>query len=382
MKWLFVTSTFPWPLAHGTNLRVYHLARALTARGDSVMLVSGPPSQGSLLHEGTESYRQMGVDLPAVNDNACIDAWHNPYGRDPALAAAVQVQSPAADATVLFRPSALQYAGLVHPGRTCVADFVDDPLLEEWHMLRHSRMSTLPRGLARLARHWFFERRHLKAVAAVTFVSPWDARAFARRHPCAHVRVIANGVDVAYFAPPSQRPGADGEPGVTFLGHLSHPPNADAARYLLDQVAPRLRQSGQRVRFVILGSSPSPELLAQRRDDVEITGWVEDLRPWLWRSTVVLLPMRVGTGIKNKLLEAWAAGCAVVATRRACQGIPARQGQNLLQADSPAELAAAVQTLIRDADLRRRLGEAGRQTVLTHFTWPAAAEALRSICSS
>jgi glycosyltransferase involved in cell wall biosynthesis len=92
--------------------------------------------------------------------------------------------------------------------------------------------------------------------------------------------------------------------------------------------------------------------------------------------------MRVGTGIKNKLLEAWAAGCAVVATTRACQGIPARHGQNLLQVDSPADLAAAVNRLIRDSDLRRRLGDAGRRTVLTHFTWPAAAERLRALAGA
>lgn len=381
MKWLFVTTAFPWPLAHGTHLRIYHLARALRARGDEITLLAGGDRHTPQRGEGLQIYRDMGVVLPSLEDVPCVDVPGNPYLHDPPLAREVQARARQAEAIVLFRPAAMQYAALAAGAGPCLADFVDDPLLEEWRMLRHSRRPLrLARGLARLLRHWSFERRHLRSISAVTFVSPWDAAAFRRRHPRTRVRVVANGVDTEYFAPPGKRPcPPDGRPEVMFLGHLSHPPNQDAARYLLDDVAPRLRQADSKARFIIVGASPPQDMLALRGPDVSVTGWVDDVRPYLWQSSVVLLPMRVGTGIKNKLLEAWAAGCAVVATSRACQGIPARDGQNLLQADSAAELSAAVSRLIREPDLRRRLGEAGRQTVLTHFTWPAAAEALRAV---
>jgi glycosyltransferase involved in cell wall biosynthesis len=369
MNWLFVTTTFPWPLAHGTHLRIYHLARARRARGDNVALLAGGDPNAPLREEGWRVYTSAGVALPDVGQCAAVNMPGNPYLHDPALAAAVAVHAPAADATVLFRPAAMQYAAAVGRGRACVADFVG----------QSRQPLNLARGLLRLGRHWAFERRHLRNIQMVTFVSPHDASAFRRRHPRTRVRVVTNGVDVEHFAPPPERGcSPDGRPEAMFLGHLSHPPNADAAWYLLNQVAPRMREIGCAARCVIVGASPPPDMLARRGPDVEITGWVDDVRPYLWRSAVVLLPMRVGTGIKNKLLEAWAAGCAVVATSRACQGIPARHGENLLQVDSPAELAAAVQRLLRDFALRRRLGEAGRRTVLTHFTWPAAAETLRA----
>ncbi len=209
-----------------------------------------------------------------------------------------------------------------------------------------------------------------------------DADGFHRRHKRSPVRVVANGVDTEFFAPPRQPASAPDAPAdVVFLGHLSHPPNLDAAWYLLREIAPRLRALAPAARCVILGAQPPPEMLALRSQTVEVTGWVEDIRPWLWRCRVAVLPMRVGTGIKNKLLEAWACGCPVVATTRACQGIPARHGDNLLVADTPQEIAAAAARIINDEDLRLALGRRGRQTVLDNFTWSAAAQLLKTIAT-
>jgi glycosyltransferase involved in cell wall biosynthesis len=112
---------------------------------------------------------------------------------------------------------------------------------------------------------------------------------------------------------------------------------------------------------------------------VNVTGWVPDLRPLLWAATVVTLPMRIGTGIKNKLLEAWSAGAAVVATPLACQGVPAEDEQNLLLGRTPAELAGQIVRLIRQGDLRARLGQAGQALVRRQFTWAAMAQRLSEL---
>jgi len=136
-----------------------------------------------------------------------------------------------------------------------------------------------------------------------------------------------------------------------------------------------VREPGAKV--VIVGASPPEAIRKFHGGNVEVTGWVDDVRPKLWQATVVVLPMRIGTGLKNKLLEAWAARRAVVATPRACQGVPARDGENLLLGRSPQALADAAVRLLRDAPLRGRLAQAGQKTVVTQFTWSAAADALR-----
>jgi polysaccharide biosynthesis protein PslH len=279
---------------------------------------------------------------------------------------------------VLARPFTLQYSQRALAAGRLVADFVDDPVLEEqrklWHNLNPRHWL---RRAAFLLRNRGFERRFLRGVGLVTFVSGQDARNFARRHPERKTIVAPNGVDVSYFAPPAA-PAATLTPTVLFLGHLSHPPNADAASYLLRQIAPLIWAQEPRCKVVIVGSSPPEEIRGFHGGNVEITGWVEDVRPRLWRATAVLLPMRIGTGLKNKLLESWAAGRAVVATSRACQGVPGRDGENLLLADTPQGLADAAVKLLRDAPLRDRLGGAGRGIVSSQFTWSAAAQTLCS----
>jgi glycosyltransferase involved in cell wall biosynthesis len=114
---------------------------------------------------------------------------------------------------------------------------------------------------------------------------------------------------------------------------------------------------------------------------VKVTGWVEDIRPLLWASTVVLLPMRTGTGIKNKLLESWAAGIGTVVTPLACQGVPARDGENLLIGQTSEELAEQTLRLLTDSVLRQKLAEEGRATVAKNLTWMIAGSRFKQVVS-
>jgi len=375
MKWLFVTTKFPWPLAHGTTLRVYHLTRALAAGGDEVAVLA--PAGDA---EGLRAYAAAGVTLlpaPAALAGATAPSA-GPYPYSPAMAEAVGAHAGGYDVAVLVRPAALPYAHRAGRAGCVVADFVDDPVLEEARRLRPTlRLRRLTRQVAFILGHRRGERAWLPAIDLATFVSDADATSFARRRHC-RVAVVPNGVDASHFArPASAPPPAASSPVVTFLGHLSHPPNTDAALWLLRRIAPRIRRGRPETRIVIAGACPPPEVRAAAGEGVTVTGWLDDVRPALWRSTVVMLPMRLGTGIKNKLLEAWAAGAPVVATARACQGAPAEDGDNLLVADSAAALAEAALRVIGARPLRRRLAAAGRAIVRRRLTWSAAAARLR-----
>jgi glycosyltransferase involved in cell wall biosynthesis len=379
MNWLFVTSRFPWPLTHGTWLRVYHLAKSLCALGESVKILAGSEDQ-----DGEKAYVAAGIRCTSVRSEAANASgrareWYGPYVFDSALAGRVKIAAGAFDVMVLVGPTGLQYSAEAAGAKRAVCDMVDDPLLEERRKLwREPGLAKFVRRVRFLLQERAYEKRHLPGVSAVFFVSGQDADSFRGHHASARVTVVPNGVDGDYFAIPN---GMDRDPKapptVVLTGNIGFPPNEDAAMYLAEEVAPLVWRTAPDCRFVIAGDRPSERVKALAGERVQVTGWVDDIRPVLWQATVAILPMRIGTGIKNKLLEAWAAGAAVVATPMACQGVPAVDGQNLLLGGSAEALASGVVRLIQDAGLRGRLGANGRLVVAEQFSWKTVAEMFR-----
>jgi glycosyltransferase involved in cell wall biosynthesis len=380
LRWLFVMAEFPWPMNHGTWLRLYHLTRSLRAAGDAVSILCHGDDVA-----GREKYAEAGVKIlhgpagvaPHRGRARCL---LGPYVYDGALAESLSAVAGDYDVVVLVRPCMLQYAAEAGKAGCVLADMVDDPMLEEG---RRWWMETSPRRLSRRVRFLLgeviCERQYLSGIDLSIFVSGQDADSFCRRHRKAQATWVPNGVEVSHFGRPETEGGLIEPPVVSFVGNMVHPPNEEAAWYLLRRIAPLVWKQEPTARFQIIGSHPSRRLCGLAGANVEVTGWVEDVRPMLWKSTVVLLPMRTGTGIKNKLLEAWAARLAVVATPLASQGVPVREGENILLGSSPAELAAKTVAVIRDEKLRRGLGEAGEATVTRYLSWPTVASQFRQV---
>ncbi len=382
-RWLFVTAHFPWPITQGLWLRVYHLARSLSELGEDVSLLTTGDHP-----EGVMAYTQAGVRL--VEGPATPHETRKPRGRplefhayDRRLAQAIERHAPQFDVVVFASSVLLHYAKEASAAGCLVVDYVDDPVRTRLSMLAAASGSLdwLVRALrlVRLPLLRWFEARFLDCVELVTFVSDEDCATFARRHPRQPVAIAPNGVDIGYFQrAPVDSSGPDPHPTITFSGIMRHPPNEDAAKTLVREIGPRIWETLPNARIVIVGAEPTAEVLALAGPRVDVTGRVEDIRPYICRSDVVLLPMTSGTGIKNKLLEAWASGVAVVATPLACQGIPAVDGENLLLGSGPEELAAAALRLLQDPELRAGIAAGGRRTVEARQTWPLMAERLRS----
>jgi len=264
-----------------------------------------------------------------------------------------------------------------------VAELIDDPVLE------YRRRGAQGQGVrAWVQRHKNrvgrrrYERRFVRHVGTTTFVSDVDCESFSRRHPAANVVCISNGVDVDYFRRPGQyRPSETSNPRIVFTGCMGNPNNERAAIFLVREIAPLIWRSQPDVVFQIVGADPTEAVCSLAGERVEVTGWVEDIRPYLWEATVVMLPMQSGTGIKNKLLEAWAAQAAVVATPISCQGVPAENGQNLLLGRGARELAAQALHLLGCEETPHRVALQGRQTVEEQMTWTVAANRLRETAS-
>jgi len=218
-----------------------------------------------------------------------------------------------------------------------------------------------------------YERRACLTADRVVAVSEADAHALRALLPDLDPVVVPNGVDVDFYSAPI--PPLSGRPGpepcdLVLTGKMDFRPNVDAALWFAYQVLPLIRREAPNVRFWIVGQNPHSRLEPLSADPaVELTGWVEDVRPYIAAAAAYVVPLRIGGGTRLKVLEAMAMGKAIVSTTLGCEGFEVLGGQELLIADDPAGFAAAVLQLIRQPELRERLGGAARRFAGSRYDW-------------
>jgi glycosyltransferase involved in cell wall biosynthesis len=205
-----------------------------------------------------------------------------------------------------------------------------------------------------------FEQRLLRSADASVALTDRDAEALQSLAPGAPIVRIPLGLPAPA---PAADPG-DARPLLLFVGNFNHPPNVDAARFLVDDVLPHVRRSHPDTRLVLAGDHAPDWLRARANETIGVPGFVADLGSLLDTATVVVAPLRQGGGVRVKVLEAMGAGKAVVGTTRALEGTGALAGDFALAADDDASFAAAVSRLIDDPSARRALGAAARAHVL------------------
>jgi glycosyltransferase involved in cell wall biosynthesis len=208
-----------------------------------------------------------------------------------------------------------------------------------------------------------------------TLTSAVDQSTVHRHAPEVPTAVVPNGVDLDFFQP---RAGAAPREARTllFFGAVDYYPNTEGLLFFLDEVLPRLSPRVPRVRLCIVGRRPPSAVLAHRGPDVEITGVVDDIRPYLERAAAVIVPLRIGGGTRLKILEAMAMGKAVVSTSLGAEGIDVVPGRDLLIADDADGFAAQCARLLDDPGLSDRLGAAARRVVETGYGWGASVRRL------
>jgi sugar transferase (PEP-CTERM/EpsH1 system associated) len=195
----------------------------------------------------------------------------------------------------------------------------------------------------------------------------------------APVTVVTNGVDLEYFQPREDAGQRDGRT-VVFTGKMSYHANVAAVLYFARDVLPHIWAQDPEVRFQIVGKNP-PETVQQLATDgrIQVTGTVDDLRPYLSQAMVAVCPALYAVGIQNKVLEAMAMGTPVVSTPAGCAALAADESREVLIAEGEEALAAAVLQVLSDPALAGRLSAAGRRYVEAHHSWEAAARRLVGI---
>lgn len=217
------------------------------------------------------------------------------------------------------------------------------------------------------------ERDILRSYSGVTAVSQVDARCFQRLEPDARVTVVPNGVDLGYFGGCRgglEWAGLQQSSRLVFTGALWYRPNVDAMVFFIHDVWPHIRAQRPEACISIVGARPSPEVQALATvEGVEIFPSVRDVRPFLSAASVAVVPLRLGTGTRLKILEALAAGLPVVSTTLGAEGLELASGRDLLLADSPVGFATAVLWLLAHPGQAQRLTEQGYRTVRRSYDW-------------
>jgi len=196
--------------------------------------------------------------------------------------------------------------------------------------------------------------------------------------PGLDISVVPHGVDVDTFCPAERK---DGPPTVMFLGNYPHEPNRDAAVFFGTRVWPIIKRKVPDARFLAVGRGPTADMrqMAERDPSIQITGEVDDVRPYFCESDVFVCPVRMGGGFRGKVLEAIACGVPVVSTALGAEGIPTRSGENILLAEGPDELAGATLSLLEDSDLAGRISRTARELVVEQYSWQKGVEILEEV---
>jgi len=380
---LFLTQLYPYPLADGASLRTFYVLKYLASRGYQVTLVSfirSPQEREYDVHLAPYCQAIYTVLLPRSRLNDLRFLLASLPGRKPFLVA--RDYQPAMQQLV---DKLLQKQGfdLVYVDHLQMAQYVDrvsgmhlllDEHNVEFNILR-GIWYTEPWGLTKLLAGLDARKLHRWELATVRrfdtllTVTERDRQILLGELPgLQRIFAIPTSIDLFQIPPVELNPDSH---NIVFTGSMYWPPNVKAVLHFYRDIFPRVRAQMPEARFVIVGKKPVRQVmaLAERDPVVTVTGYVEDIRPYWADSAVTVVPLKVGSGIRVKILTAMAAGVPVVSTTVGYQGIDLTPGEHILVADDDAAFADAVVRLLRDVGLRRRLAAVGRRLVETMYSW-------------
>lgn len=376
----------PTPRAPGSS-RLYDLMRGLHARGHSLALVCGVADAARweqfLYEDGGAQLLTQAYPIFAVPQLSFPGRVRNLLSSRPAFD--TRHRAPAYDAllrTTVARALEEFPCDVLHVDRLVMAQYVPAPRkwayvvdphdaisLTEARKLALKRLNPAQRLLQRYqaAKIKRYEQAVAQKADAYVVNAEPDRAYLATFLPRAKLHCIPNGVDTEFYHPAPDRPTKQ---QLVFTGTFTYIYNTDAILYFHANILPRLRASLPDLQLMIVGAEPPPAVQQLARDPLtRVTGYVTDVRPYLWESAVVISPLRNGTGMKNKLLIAMALGKAIVATPSSAEGLGVRDGEQMLLAESDTAFTDAVTRVLNDAQLAHRLGQAGRAFVEREYDY-------------
>jgi polysaccharide biosynthesis protein PslH len=379
MKILQLTPQVPYPLSDGGKVGINNITRHVALRGHEITMlaldVHQPVDTAPL-----EQYCEL-IKVPHTNENSVLGAMGNvvsslPYNmwkyRSDAYRKALDRLLDTRTFDVVHVDHVhmgihgvycQQRAGLPivlreHDVATVIMDrfaaSVRSPLLRAWLSIQQGRI-----------------RRHEAAMAAAfdmcCVITDEDEKRLRSLSPTARLRVVPGGVEARYF-----EESVDRHPvpySMSFFGYFNWPPNLDAVDWFIDEILPRIVARHPEAKLYVIGKNPPRRLQTMQNSHVVVRGYVPDLKAEVQRYDLTLAPIRIGGGIRLKILESFAMRVPVVSTHVGCEGIEAVDGEHLLIGDDPQTFAEQVLRLFDDRQLRERLAANSYRLASEKYRW-------------
>ncbi len=392
LRILALTNAFPYPPTSGFQMRTWEVLSALTSLGCEINLLSfSQPEEVNRL--GSEVHQVCRTVELVRHSRRSLTSDHNYLGRlrslpgslpfavtrfqseDMRLRIARWIRSDRIDVILSETP----YPLVNMPAEVSTPVIVNCQNVEHLILRRYirSERSQLRRAYAwvecRKLERW--EKQVCSGANLLFVCSEPDRAVMEKLCPGASVIMVPNTIDVEHYGPMVESDGTT----LLYTGGMDWFPNRDAVEFFVAAILPELRRLNSRVKLVVAGR-PGPDKFHQwlaKIPDVEFRGPVLDMRVEIARAAVCVVPLRVGSGTRLKILEAAAMAKPVVSTSVGAEGLDFTQGKDILIEDKPVEFAHVVAGLLRDPQRCRSLGEAARRSVEKHYGRPALGAALR-----
>jgi glycosyltransferase involved in cell wall biosynthesis len=385
LKILWVKSGGLLPLTHGGRIRSYYLAKELASHHDvSIFTFSSEEENPIPAHESLKETFKEVVCLPikipkARGARESLNYVRNLISNRPYSASkycqpwiARELTSHLAERSYDLLVCDFLLTGAVVPWDWPRPKVLFTHNIEAVIWERHYRISKNPVWKAVCYREFRMlermEREYISRADHVLAVSEKDRDFFVRYAAKENLTVIPTGVDVDYFRP---QHGLEDQELMVFTGSMDWIANEDGIIFFIEKVLPLLRQTLPHVKLAVVGRRPSERMkkIGANVAGVEVTGTVDDIRPYLARGSVYVVPLLVGGGTRIKIFEAMAAGKAVVSTTIGAEGLPVRHGENIFLADEPKYFAQCVLEVLRNRTLRERISASARRLVEEKYSW-------------
>lgn len=220
-----------------------------------------------------------------------------------------------------------------------------------------------------------FENRIFDYFNAHTIISLQD-RSLINHPQNEQIQIVENGISADFFNFSSQKEKVS---DIVFTGNMSYPPNIECCEYLINEIKPLL---DDQIKITLSGAAPAQRIYELKQTNVEITGWVDDIKTAYASAKIFVAPLFIGTGLQNKLLEAMAIGLPCVTTKLANNALGAKAGQEILIAENANEFAAHIQKLLSDKAYYNEIANAGQKYVQANFSWEQSVLKLDALITS
>lgn len=382
MKVLFLTRDLPYPPYNGYRKRNYYLIKELSSRGIDIILVTKKP----------QKVNNRDVELLRNYCNKIKLVEIRKTGLYTGLQLLISLFSK--NAFSINRRLSKDIRDEVR--RTIIKDKIDVVICDSIYqslniplnveickiLYEHNIESMIIKRYTQTEKNIFkrlfafieyrkvekFQKRIWRCFDYCITCSYFDKNYLKRRVPAANVLVVNNGVDTEFFS-------ANSYPvenkRLVYTGQMGWFPNEDAINYFIDEIFPLIKKEEPKVKLWIVGTNPSPriKMRALKDNSIEVIGFVEDVRPFIGKAQVYIVPLRIGSGTRLKILEALSMRKAVVSTSVGCEGLEVEDNKNILIRDNPEDFARAVLALLRNNQLRLKLENNSRSLVEGKYDW-------------